>query len=69
MNFNWLIANSPPTAQDVDNNGKIFSSLHPGGINMMFVDGAVRWVNENADATTLLGMAHRNEGQVTSGSP
>jgi prepilin-type N-terminal cleavage/methylation domain-containing protein/prepilin-type processing-associated H-X9-DG protein len=69
MNFNWLIANSPPTAQDIDNNGKIFSSLHPGGINMMFVDGAVRWVNENADATTLLGMAHRNEGQVTSGSP
>ncbi|MFM7205580.1 MAG: DUF1559 domain-containing protein [Planctomycetaceae bacterium] len=68
MNFNWLMANSPPTASDIDNNGKIFSSLHPGGINMMLVDGSVRWVDENADATTVLGMAHRNEGTLTSDS-
>jgi prepilin-type N-terminal cleavage/methylation domain-containing protein/prepilin-type processing-associated H-X9-DG protein len=68
MNFNWLIANSPPTASDVDNNGKIFSSQHPGGVNMMLVDGSVRWVDEAMDATTILGMAHRNEGTVTSDS-
>ncbi|MGI9178485.1 MAG: DUF1559 domain-containing protein [Pirellulales bacterium] len=66
MNFNWLMANSPPTASDIDNNGKIFSSMHPGGINMMLVDGSVRWADENADATMLLGMTHRNEGTVVS---
>ena len=65
MNLNFLLANSPPTASDIDNNGKIFSSMHTGGVNMMLVDGSVRWAEENVDPVIHLGMAHRNEGTVT----
>ena len=65
INLNFLQLNSPPTASDIDNNGKIFSSLHPGGVNMMLVDGSVRWAEENVDPVIHLGMAHRNEGTVT----
>jgi prepilin-type N-terminal cleavage/methylation domain-containing protein len=65
ININFLLANSPPTASDIDNNGKVFSSMHPGGVMMMLVDGSVRWAEENADPVIHLGMAHRNEGTVT----
>ena len=65
INLNFLQLNSPPTASDIDNNGKIFSSLHPGGVNMMLVDGSIRWAEENVDPVIHLGMAHRNEGTVT----
>jgi prepilin-type processing-associated H-X9-DG protein len=39
--------------------------MHPGGVNMMLVDGSVRWAEENVDPVIHLGMAHRNEGTVT----
>ena len=60
MNINWLMLTPP----DAENNGKIFSSKHPGGINMMAVDGSIQWVGDAVDPTVINGMAHRNEGLV-----
>jgi hypothetical protein len=60
MNINWLMLTPP----DAENNGKIFSSKHPGGINMMAVDGSIQWVADAVDPTVINGMAHRNEGLV-----
>ncbi len=58
FNIDWMLL-SPPNPE---NNGKIFSSKHTGGLNILLVDSAVRWVNDTVDGNALLAMAHRNEG-------
>lgn len=60
FNIDWMLL-SPPNAE---NNGKIFSSRHPGGLNMLLVDGAVRWVEDAVDGNAIVAMAHRNEGMT-----
>jgi len=55
INFDWMGTN-------VSNQGKVFSSRHPGGINMLMVDGAVKWVSENVAGTTIMALSHRKEG-------
>jgi prepilin-type processing-associated H-X9-DG protein len=38
-----------------------FDSRHPGGINMLFADGHVRWVADGIDSMIYRGMAHRQQ--------
>jgi prepilin-type N-terminal cleavage/methylation domain-containing protein len=58
LNIDWMLLTPP----NPENNGKIFSSRHPGGINMMGVDGSIQWVADAVDPSVINGMAHRNEG-------
>lgn len=45
------------------NAGKGFSSLHPGGVNMLLCDGSVRSVAETVDLdNVMLPLARRNDG-------
>jgi prepilin-type N-terminal cleavage/methylation domain-containing protein/prepilin-type processing-associated H-X9-DG protein len=39
-------------------------SLHPGGVNMLFCDGSVRFVTNSVNQTTWRGMATRDGGEV-----
>jgi len=44
--------------------GRTFSSTHTGGCHFAFVDGSVRFVNENVNLNTYQNLAIRNDGQV-----
>jgi prepilin-type N-terminal cleavage/methylation domain-containing protein len=46
------------------NNGKGFSSLHVGGLQVGMGDGSVRFVSENVDISIWSGIASRNLGEV-----
>jgi len=39
-------------------------SHHPGGVNVGFVDGSVRFVSETVDLETWRGLGSRNGGEV-----
>lgn len=43
-------------------------SLHPGGVNVAFGDGAVRFVNEQIDLRPWQAWSTRNKGEITSDS-
>ena len=58
FNIDWMLLTPP----NFENNGKIFSSRHPGGLNMLLADGAVRWTSDSVSAEAIYAMAHRNEG-------
>ena len=58
FNIDWMLLTPP----NFENNGKIFSSRHPGGLNMLLVDGSVRWTSDSVSQDMVMGMAHRNEG-------
>jgi prepilin-type N-terminal cleavage/methylation domain-containing protein/prepilin-type processing-associated H-X9-DG protein len=44
-----------------------FGSMHAGGAHFVFVDGSVKFLSENIDLTTLIGLSTRNGGEVVSG--
>jgi prepilin-type N-terminal cleavage/methylation domain-containing protein/prepilin-type processing-associated H-X9-DG protein len=41
-------------------------SDHPGGVNILMCDGAVRFLNQNAEKSVVCGLASRNAGEVVS---
>lgn len=45
---------------------KPLNSLHPGGINAVFADGHVAFVNENLPLVTLKAMVNRDDGETVS---
>jgi prepilin-type N-terminal cleavage/methylation domain-containing protein len=44
--------------------GNIFGSSHTGGLQVLLVDGSVRFVSYTINATTWLNLGHRLDGQV-----
>ncbi|MFO0954095.1 MAG: DUF1559 domain-containing protein [Isosphaeraceae bacterium] len=43
-------------------------SDHPGGVNVLMGDGSVRFISQNIDPRTWVGLSTRNGGEVVSGS-
>lgn len=43
---------------------RAFSSAHTGGAHFLLADGAVRFISENINMTTLQNLAIRNDGQI-----
>jgi prepilin-type processing-associated H-X9-DG protein len=41
-----------------------FASSHSGGVNFAFGDGSVRFVADNASASVMGRLAHREDGNV-----
>jgi prepilin-type N-terminal cleavage/methylation domain-containing protein len=65
---NWLYP-TPPATNKV---GRVGSwgwpgSLHPGGCQVTMGDGAVRFIQQNADATTRLALSSMTDGGNASG--
>jgi len=42
-----------------------FGSVHLGGVNFLFADGAVRFLSANVDADTYRRMGHRSDGGLS----
>jgi prepilin-type processing-associated H-X9-DG protein len=42
------------------------SSLHPGGVNLLFGDGSVRFVKSSVDLVTWRALGTRKGGEVVS---
>ena len=59
MNFDYILATG-----NSDNQGKGFSSKHPGGAQFVFMDGSVSFISENVTTTELSYMGNRSDGQV-----
>lgn len=72
--FGWLPGSPPqgtcnpncppgPCAINCDNYNAVYS-LHPGGVNMTFVDGSVRWVKQTLNINILSQIFSRHGGEV-----
>jgi prepilin-type N-terminal cleavage/methylation domain-containing protein/prepilin-type processing-associated H-X9-DG protein len=59
MNFDYLLAGVTP-----ENQGKGFSSAHPGGVQYVFLDGSVSFISENVTPAELGYLANRTDGRV-----
>ena len=46
-----------------------FGSEHPGGANMLFGDGAVKYVSEGIDLKVLQQYGHRADGKLIEAGP
>ena len=49
-------------------NNTVLNSMHPGGINVLFTDGSVRFISDTIDLTDLKRLACRYDGETTTGS-
>jgi prepilin-type processing-associated H-X9-DG protein len=49
-------------------NNTVLNSMHPGGINVLFVDGSVRFISDTIDLMDLKRLACRYDGEITSAS-
>ncbi|HWL07722.1 MAG TPA: DUF1559 domain-containing protein [Planctomicrobium sp.] len=45
----------------------LWNSFHTGGIHVLMVDGAVRFISENVESATVAKLAAREDGEVVSG--
>ena len=45
----------------------VINSFHPGGLHILNLDGAVKFVSENVEMNTLRALAVRDDGQVLEG--
>jgi len=52
-----------PCAINCTNNNEVFS-FHKGGVNIVFADGAVHFINQNIDFSTYAGLITRQGGEV-----
>ena len=48
--------------------GQEFHSYHPNGANFLFVDGSVRFIDENIDVKQFAAMLSRSGGELVNGS-
>ena len=55
INYNYIKDNA------AGNHGKGFSSRHPGGVQFVFLDGAVRFISENTPQVTMMQLANRRD--------
>ena len=61
---------TPPTGHPyygVDGTSQIYS-FHPGGVNALFADGSVRFLQQNVPIRTLAALVTRNGGEVNAGN-
>jgi prepilin-type N-terminal cleavage/methylation domain-containing protein/prepilin-type processing-associated H-X9-DG protein len=58
INFDYAAAGSP------ENQGKGWTSEHPGGVNLLLVDGSVNFLSQTADRTMLQYMCYRDDGNA-----
>ena len=42
------------------------SSLHPGGVNVLFMDGSVRFIKSSVNPASWYAIATTNNGEVVS---
>jgi len=59
MNFDYVLAGVTP-----ENQGKGFSSKHPGGVQYVFLDGSVIFMSENVTPAELGYMSNRADAVV-----
>jgi prepilin-type N-terminal cleavage/methylation domain-containing protein/prepilin-type processing-associated H-X9-DG protein len=59
----WDTSCADGNCQESSNNA-VLRSAHPGGVNLLFVDGSVHFIDENLDVAILGRLAARNDGQV-----
>lgn len=58
------IANGPQSEGYIASGWKAARSRHPGGVNLLLCDGAVRFVSENIHTSTWRSLATRSGGEV-----
>ncbi|MCA8982968.1 MAG: DUF1559 domain-containing protein [Planctomycetaceae bacterium] len=63
INSSWA-SGAPDSANNTYDGNTILNSYHKGGIQVVLSDGAVRFVSENANFTTLTQLCARGDGQV-----
>lgn len=71
-NVNWLEprdldAATMSKAINATRDGGDVSSFHPGGAQVLFADGSVRFLSDNLDTATFSALLQRNDGQVVGG--
>ena len=44
----------------------VYSSLHPGGVNMGMCDGSARWIKNSINLTTWFSLASIGNGEIIS---
>jgi prepilin-type N-terminal cleavage/methylation domain-containing protein/prepilin-type processing-associated H-X9-DG protein len=59
---NWLL--NPPQYKNIGNFG--FHSLHPGGANMLFGDGSVKFLKATTDQRVFMALGTRNGNEAIS---
>jgi len=64
MPINSNVTNA--TCDDVWDGSTILNSFHPGGVNMLSTDGAVRFVTDGTNFANFQAMCVRNDGVLTS---
>jgi prepilin-type processing-associated H-X9-DG protein len=60
------LTGSDPTSCACDARSVNFSSNHKGGVNFVFCDGSVRFVQESITLVTLRALSTRSGGEVVS---
>jgi hypothetical protein len=60
INIDYFSLSSPPPSGAGVNQGKVFSSLHAGGVNALVTDGAVRWIKDTSNGDVLWNLMHRD---------
>jgi prepilin-type processing-associated H-X9-DG protein/prepilin-type N-terminal cleavage/methylation domain-containing protein len=65
-NFPCVQANAVNALADSDGSLDEFFSEHPGGVNILFADGGVRFIRQSIDSAVLTALGTRAGGEVVS---
>lgn len=60
INFDYTLVSAP------QNQGKGFSSFHPGGANFLLADGVVRFISQNVATNTMIYLTQREDKNTVS---